>query len=621
MRADGQAKAEGETADQPVRSGGGGRGRGRRERLPAAPGNDAAPAGRLGAVAAACCALLVAGCASAPPAPPRDLPDQVPHPWHGATADDEPPALPARGEDHIFVQCHVLQGNGYNWAATLGWLSSQFLFAAERAEEYEARHRGARAWIDVSCTTGSSSGGAATSLVDHLLANPAVVAPRLLTSDGGRVLTAAEAREASRALMFLALSADFSGEKLGLGVTAVGAWLGLLDRSSRGVPGRWWRAKSTPDRNLRIFGKWITAARQYEPAWFDGLVGNDALALPTLAIRPSASSAAPERLTAAAQRMEALAREARDVLEARLSREYREAVPVGDGACVTALAVPLDDGGPPFDLQDLRLLLVCNAQTYRILTEDADFASLLAPFQRTRERLMLARADRWDDLLDLTLREPDLLTPLSGRLQAPPIGLEALSAFEAGEMRAFTPEVPYLVLGGFADPRLQAWGAYALTLERLRRWRERGVAVSGRLALFGRTEDRADPAASFAQRTVVKYFTDAYRGEEDAGAARRALDAYYAWQDEFCEASAEAPPDLSLQVDHYRMDWNLTGTPAAMSRRSSELAALGFNLTKSQTPRGRYPALDAAWFDAFLFAPEDAPAYVPEAPAGGMTCR
>lgn len=566
----------------------------------------------------ACCLLALAGCATAPRDAPAPLAEQVPHPFVTAppAASAGTASLPPDGPDRVFVQCHVVQGNGYNWASTIGWLAGQVDLAARRAATWEAAHPGRRAAVDLGCMTGSSSGGATASLLDHLLANPSLVAPKSAGPSGGeRLLTVREAREVARALIFLAMSGDFKGEMFGLGLTAVGATFGWVDRASRGAPDAvWWRAKSTPERSRRLFGRWINAAYRYQPAWFEEASGGDPYALAAFAARPAALETDGERLAGADGRMQAFSREARRIVYQRGDGRSWDEVPVSDGFCVTALAVPLLGEGPPLDLDKLRLFLTCNARTREALAAPDGLAPWLAPYEKTRERLVLASADGWGSLLNATTREPDLITPLSGRLLKPPIGLDRLAAWRDGTIRAVTLDGNWLVLGGFAEPRLQAWGALALAQRRAGHWRAQGVEATALLALFGRTEDRSDPTDSFAQRAIVQYFSAA----DDEDGAGEALADFYAWQDEFCEAASGAGE--LLQVDYYRMDWNLSGTPAAMSGRSRELAALGFNLTRLQAPPDVAASAGDGGVQVFLYTPEDLPRYAVAAPAGGMTC-
>src|SRR5688572_221200 len=75
------------------------------------------------------------------------------------------PSSSNASEDYrkVFVQCAVAQGNGFNWAATIGWLAGTVRQLADKASELESKHA-TRAGVDVSCFTGSSSSGFSAAL-------------------------------------------------------------------------------------------------------------------------------------------------------------------------------------------------------------------------------------------------------------------------------------------------------------------------------------------------------------------------------------------------------------------------------------------------------------------------
>jgi hypothetical protein len=210
------------------------------------------------------------------------------------------------------------------------------------------------------------------------------------------------------------------------------------------------------------------------------------------------------------------------------------------------------------------------------------------------------------------VREPGLITPLSGPLDAPPIGLAAPLRFDGA---GFVPEAegPRLVMGGFAPPRMQAWSAAALLAEALDRHAAEGAEVAGRLAVFGRTELRDDPAASFLQRAIVEYFSAA-----GAQGVTPELAAFHAWEDAFCAVAGALAP--RAEVAFLRMDWNLSDKPAALTGQSHVLAAKGFNLPRVQASDATRAMGPAAFFERFLHDPMDEARFLPEPPAGGIGC-
>jgi hypothetical protein len=502
--------------------------------------------------------------------------------------------------DRVFVQCAAVQGNGYNWAATLGWLSAQVELAAARAAAYEAAEPGRRAALDIACLTGSSSGSFVAAVYDRLLSNPALVSGEA----GPGLATAAEARGVADALLFLALSTDFRGEGFGFLLSGIAARLGLAERGDDAAGTRMWRGGTTAGRNLRTVGRWVLAAERYEPDWFEALL-TEVGPLPALDRRPMDAGPAGDGAT-----LKAHTRRARSILDARVRGASVTWRPVSEGFCATALTVPAPPGlAPPFDLGGLRLVHACAPATAAALAASPALAAAAGP--ETARRMVLAAAPDWRRLVSMSVREPGLVTPLSGPLTGPPIGLDGAVAFGG----APADPGPVLVLGGFAGPRLQAWSAAATLLGRLAAHRAAGREADGRLAVFGRTEFPDDPTATFAQRTMVRFFAD----DPAPAGVPSALAAYEAWDGELCAALDALGPEI--RADFYRMDWNVAAQPGAFVRLGHVLAAKGFNLVRVQTPRARYPELGPAFFDRYLADARDGEATVPSPPPAGMACR
>ena len=518
-----------------------------------------------------------------------------------------PVAAATSEADKVFVQCSVLQGNGYNWAATLGWLAGQVEIAAVQAKDYETRNPGRSAGIDLACVTGSSSGGFAAALFDRLLHNPHLVGP---SGAGDQPVSPATAKEISRALLLLALSTDFRDEDAGLALTGIGTWAGLLDRTSNPERLRAWRAASTPDRISVIFNQWILAAGLYRPEWFDALTDDGATPIPIF--RKRSGALGHDAAHGSDEQMRVLAARARRIVSKEISGWTLPDRPPGNGFCATALVTPIADQKLPFDFDQLSLVVGCNATTFAALTRSPSLMRWLAQGRQMADRLLLAQFDSWSGLLNMTVREPELVTPLTGGPDPGAFGIEAAAGFDGARFVRRQPTSPFLVLGGFAGPRLQAWPATALLTDRLASLRAAGISVEGRIALFGRTERRSDPGFSFAQRAIRDYF--ARDGDPLA-----ALTAFHAWQDEYCVVVDALPP--GMPADFYRMDWNLSPRPAALTRESRILAAKGYNLGKVQTSRDRIQGSATDFFQAFLFDPIDTEVFVPTPPRAGMRCR
>ncbi len=100
------------------------------------------------------------------------------------------------------------QGNGYDWASTMGWLSGVYDRLAEEAEEYE--RQGKKVAIVPSSFIGASSGSGITLVHQGLLRNTNLSDVTRTLSNGDRALNAEEARRISKALRFMSLGADLT---------------------------------------------------------------------------------------------------------------------------------------------------------------------------------------------------------------------------------------------------------------------------------------------------------------------------------------------------------------------------------------------------------------------------
>ena len=527
-----------------------------------------------------------------------------------------PLAGPARSgsvTDKVFVQCAVVQGNGYNWASTLGWLAAQVELVALRARAFEASEPARRAAIDLSCFVGSSSGGFVAAVMDNLLSNGRVRDGAAVPD--GRLLNGEEALEVSRALLFLAMSSNFDGEKPALFFDGIGARLGLLDRASNATGRRWWRPGASAPANIRTFDRWVHGAQLYQPGWFASMEDTAGVEMPLLAERPLVNGV--DTSDPANDAMRRLARAARKVLDAGLEGSAFQDGPVGDGFCITAYALPMEGLARPFGYEALKLVFACNPWTGADLARSDALRSWLAPDLEMTGRILLAEQADWKAMSNVSVREPKLVTQLSGEM-ASHNGLEALSAFDGHGFTSVDRDADYLMFGGVAGPRMEAWAAAAILANKMGSLWSDGIEADGRIAIFGRTENRNDPGASFAQRVMVEYFTDGRRSGDDTGASRL-LERYYAWQDEFCAVADTLEPIAATAF--YRIEWNLDELPAAAKSRSQELAAKGYNLAKVQTSPDSLPDLPESFFSRYLFDPNDTEAFVRMPPQGGMACR
>ena len=127
------------------------------------------------------------------------------------------------------IQCLTPQGNGGNWAATLGWIAEEWNLRADQA----LLAGGEKSWIYLKCGSGGSSGSGAMLTTMSLLQNPKLFAD----SNGDAEAVArrtlgfylpSEVKVLSRAMRLLATSSDLSFQEL------VAFYALLVERSLEG---------------------------------------------------------------------------------------------------------------------------------------------------------------------------------------------------------------------------------------------------------------------------------------------------------------------------------------------------------------------------------------------------
>jgi hypothetical protein len=442
----------------------------------------------------------------------------------------------------IYLQCSIAQGNGFNWASTVGWLAGTVEDLVDQASAFESQHPGKTAGVDISCFTGSSSSSFTAGLLDHLLNNKNLVpAP---ASKGHKILSVQQARHISQALYFLALSMDFTrAEKLTAGIAAVGARIGLTDTNSQTVPGNLWSPRVAARSVTALFNKWIAAADLIKLDW----LGHFA--------------------------------DARSLVNQQVQGQAAKRQSISDDFCVTGLAVPLEQATLPLNFDNLKLMYICNAATVaRVMGRD--LFEFLRSGRVMKNRFLIATTDTWSTAQNISVREPALTSELSGSLLRSPIGLSKVYELRDDGFHGLSSRGRYLIVGGFADPRMQAWVGTVLLKQRMRELEKQGIEVVGRVSVFGKLESRTDPDYSFAQQAVVRFFTS-YPTDKNWKPAEATLNQYYLWQDDYCRALEKV--GMGFSSDFYRMEWNLSPMPAAVTGQSQALTEMAYRVAKGKS--------------------------------------
>jgi hypothetical protein len=161
--------------------------------------------------------------------------------------DSQTNAGSTNGKPVAIVQCSIPQGNGGNWAATLGWISEQMMIRAEQAEQLTKSGRSVGIYLG--CMLGGSSGSVVTNVVMRLLNNNNLVPG----AHPEKLFSAADTRTIARAVRYVAMAADLNLRELAVFFAQVAGnnVVSLANKST------------LIDKIKSIFG-------QNEPKWWNG---------------------------------------------------------------------------------------------------------------------------------------------------------------------------------------------------------------------------------------------------------------------------------------------------------------------------------------------------------------
>lgn len=112
--------------------------------------------------------------------------------------EDPSSEILAQGGGLVVIQCLAPQGNGGNWASTLGWISELWMIRANQAE------KSGNAGVYLGCITGGSSGSIVANVVGAVLSNGSLVSG----ASAEKIYSPPEVRVLARTIRTIALGAD-----------------------------------------------------------------------------------------------------------------------------------------------------------------------------------------------------------------------------------------------------------------------------------------------------------------------------------------------------------------------------------------------------------------------------
>ncbi|MBQ47672.1 MAG: hypothetical protein CMP10_09430 [Zetaproteobacteria bacterium] len=535
--------------------------------------------------------------------------------------------------DLIIARCHVPQGNGGNWASTLGWLSETVFMAAQEAEaEYK---KGKSVGLSLSCMAGGSSGSIATTVFMNLLRNP-----NLIANPGAEIISIDEAKNVANALKLIGISADVNSLELMnfyrqvILETVEGEVLGGLSNIdflvdfARKVLGNetpsWWKNQrvqadqiivdfivanrlaltmtkellSTPIQPL------LNSIQQKTAESYNLKTLVDLTRFPTYEAVPDSklednntevlNQIFDIRVKAVNQLVDEFlqnqfpfgAWKSRYLLGAEqnahpLIAEIAE-MPLANGFCTITMSalyetkkeIPLDKAP---DYKTLKALYFCSAETIdKIMAAEAWRADKSEnPFLN---RYVFIEPQNTRAAIALSVREPGLMTETAGI--AGELPFELVSWYQSKDetlKRQPITSAAFAIAGGFPDRRITAWPISYFFQGQIKKFMQQYPEVRARVEIFGKPDNRQKD--KFDTNSIRNIFSN------DSISAQENIDDWFSFQDSYCSVMQENFSATNITINTTAFNWDITGLPAAQSRVSAKLIAKGINAVRLQHPQ------------------------------------
>jgi hypothetical protein len=493
------------------------------------------------------------------------------------------------GDQRVVQLCHTSQGNGFNWAASHGWLSESFAWQA-RNEPGGAQDK---VLFDIQCMAGSSSAAGTTVLLSALLENP-----RLgwsMSPPDPRRFSASDLLILSRALRLIALAADFGiDEQIGFAAR----YALPEDRSDR----NWWPSRYGTDLIRHTLARRILFASLLEKEDLERTIPDedvfssdtnkvtDILEFDDAALVPQPGTNLYDRASRflAGQRRAAI-----QIYNQRLGRDvwswngradrYLRTTPVSYGFLTSAFALVQPraadgsvrpDALPPAFTR-LRKLVIANRATIESIINSAAYRKSVQEGGDDILNFVFVEVTHKDALLQLSQAEPENERRLVGTAAA--LGIQSIYDPRADQDGSFklssAEDTGFIIAGGWTNPETTAWPLVHLQLANAEAAASQGKETGAAFLRFGK-EGRT---ASFPKKVLKTYF---YRNEDGTipdnpeANLQKYLDAYYFDSDHFINRfeSLFAAAQIPFTTEKVTFNWDISSRPAAAANQSQVLS-------------------------------------------------
>lgn len=535
--------------------------------------------------------------------------------------------------EKILVQCTVPQGNGGNWASTLGWLSEELMMKSEYAKQLELKSN-KPIGIYLDCMIGGSSASIATVVLMEVLNNKNLF-PKARKD---RIFSAKDLEVIAKSLRVLSYTLDYSFKDR---TRLFGHMLNtLIVRNSlevlkswflhRDHP-KWWQFYLTDSDVLLNFIK--------ENLQYARNIPRSLLNLPThsflkekYAMRAKqygAYSAGDLFIGQGPEIHQALEKKALKQVK-KTSKHFARALrkkakyygdadnhnklkqkddaldilssPLSDGYCsIVMVQFMHSDFGDRWPkkgrYKNLRPMILCNKKTATSILNSSLYQKHVQEENQHTLRFIVGSVESIRPALSLSIREPLLTRLLVGPLNGSNIEISSyydpfedikagrrprfklnhldqinkqLKAYQINK-HAKAPKIA--VVGAFLDRRISAWMMSYYYLELFKKLSKDSAQVEGSVSLFGMPDQSLDQ--KFDHKVIRDYFSRQKKAGEN-------YEDWLNFQRTWCETFSPIFQDHSARITTVALNYNLYKVPAALNRTSHNLFVKSANATRAQ---------------------------------------
>lgn len=541
---------------------------------------------------------------------------------------------------HIVTQCLAPQGNGGNWAATIGWMSEQIQFRINSLKSPKES-----TVLNLHCISGGSSGSVSTALLMTIMTNKNLLGQDMTS----KPLTIEQAQIVADTLKFIGFSldlsftqltsfwTDFVKAKVGSTINNTGVMKSIARNFFRDKSPKWWSGEAVEPNTLIVdyatvllIAKTISKADVYAKIQ-DHFNESDTAFLKKIGVENlidiseftglvnhpiEESEDNKKRTEFFEKRSKIISDIAFNKVKSQFDRlaflnRYNVGVkkdsknsllksiierPLSTGYCAIVMAAYYGtyedinlDKAPSYD--NLRPTIMCNKQTIEKIIESPLYQNHILMDHPFAKRFVFLESKNIRSAILTSIREPGLMRELAGNANEG--DMEFLSIYD--------PQDDFEAHGSYTF-KLRDTNLNPMTTKSKRK--RTYIAVAGgfpdrRISawansylLIDQIEAQGDKnaAAYYSvfgkpdKRSVDKFDTISIRNtfSDNAEEGRQNVNDWFAFQDAWCKTFANPFDQVGAYTETVAFNWDVTNLPAAQAGKSHYLISKAVNATRIQ---------------------------------------